>query len=294
MFLQAFENDLLELPASLVEKISLIPGLLKECKSSNTVYNYYYGFLRWKKWALSNGIPSEFILPAKPIHVALYLACLVQQSSSPSPINQVFHSIRWAHNIASRSSPTDSDLLKTSSEGAKRRLSIPIKKKEPITPDLLSKMYDTIFCDKNVYTQRTISACLLAYSGFLRVSQLLNIQSCDILFYQSRMSVFIQKSKTDIYRDGDRIVIARIGNKLCPVQNLENYLEWSCNPSDGDVYLFRNLTKSKDHFIFRKDSKPLSYTRMRETIHRGFFVVCAEHQIIRSTQSTCRWSHCSL
>jgi hypothetical protein len=218
----------------------------------------------------------------------------VQQSSSPSPINHAFHSIKWAHNIASRSSPTDSDLVKTSSEGAKRRLSIPIKTKEPITPDLLSKMYDTIFCVKNVYSQRTISACLLAYCGFLRVSQLLNIQSCDILFYQSHMSVFIQKSKTDIYRDGDRIFIARIGNKLCPVQNLENYLEWSCNPSDGDVYLFRNLTKSKDHFIFRKDSKPLSYTRMRETIHRGFFVVCAEHQIIRSTQFTCRWSHCSL
>jgi hypothetical protein len=38
-----------------------------------------------------------------------------------------------------------------------------------------------------------------------------------------------KKSKTDIYRDGDRIVIAWTDNKLCPVQNLENYLEWSCN-----------------------------------------------------------------
>jgi len=57
---------------------------------------------------------------------------------------------------------------------------------------------------------------------------------------------------------------------LCPVQNLENYLLWSCNPSDGDVYLFRNLTKSKDHFIFRKDNKPLSYTRMRELFIEAF------------------------
>jgi hypothetical protein len=72
---------------------------------------------------------------------------------------------------------------------------------------------------------------------------------CDILFYQSHMSVFMQKSKTDIYRDGDRIVIARTDNKLCPVQNLENYLEWSCNPSDSDVYLFRNLIKSKDNLL---------------------------------------------
>ena len=94
----------------------------------------------------------------------------VQQSSSPSPINHAFHSIRCAHNIASMSSPTDSDFVKHILEGAKRRLSVPIKKKDPITPDLLSKMYGKIFCDKNVYTQCTISACLLAYSGFLRVN----------------------------------------------------------------------------------------------------------------------------
>ena len=48
MFLHAFENDLSELPASLVEKIYVIPGLLKEWKSSNTFHNYYYVFLRWQ------------------------------------------------------------------------------------------------------------------------------------------------------------------------------------------------------------------------------------------------------
>ena len=72
----------------------------------------------------------------------------MQQSSSPNPINQAFHSKRWAHNIASMSFATDSDFVKNILEGAKRRLSVPIKKKDPITPDLLSKMYDNMFCDK--------------------------------------------------------------------------------------------------------------------------------------------------
>ena len=98
----------------------------------------------------------------------------------PSPINQAVHMIIFAHNNSSRSYPTYSDLVKRILEGAKSRLSVPIKKKEPITPDLLSKLYDKMLCDKNVYTQRTISACLLAYSGFLRVFELLNIQSYDI------------------------------------------------------------------------------------------------------------------
>ena len=74
----------------------------------------------------------------------------MQQSSSPSPINHAFHSIRWAHNIASMSSPTDSAFVKHILEGAKRCLSVPIKKKDPITPDLLPKMYGKMFCDKNV------------------------------------------------------------------------------------------------------------------------------------------------
>ena len=58
----------------------------------------------------------------------------MQQSSSPSLINHAFHSIRRAHNIASMSSPTDSDFMKHILEGGKRRLSVPIKKKDPITP----------------------------------------------------------------------------------------------------------------------------------------------------------------
>ncbi|CAG2245751.1 unnamed protein product [Mytilus edulis] len=181
-----------------------------------------------RKWALWNGISSEFILPAKPIHVVLYLACLVQQNHSPS-INQAFYSMRWAHKITRDISSTDSDLVKNILEGAKRRLSVPVKKKEPTTPDMLSNMFDKFYCEDNLYNQRSICACLLSYSGFLRVSELLNLKTCDVLFFQSHMSVFIQKSKTDIYRDGDRIIIARTGNKLCPVKNLEKYLEWSNN-----------------------------------------------------------------
>ncbi|CAG2188210.1 unnamed protein product [Mytilus edulis] len=193
MFLQAFKNDLLELPASLIEKVSLLPDLLTESKASNTVQNYYYVFLRWKKWALSNGISSEFILLAKPIHVALYLACLVQQTHTPSPINQAFYSIRWAHKITSEISPTDSDLVKNILEGAKRRLSVPVKKKEPMTADMLSHMFDKFYWEDNLYNQRSICACLLSYSVFLLVSDLLNLKTCDVLFSKSHVRIYKEK-----------------------------------------------------------------------------------------------------
>jgi len=50
MFFQVFKDDILELLSSLIEKVNDIPGILCECKSGNTVRNYYYGFLRWKIW----------------------------------------------------------------------------------------------------------------------------------------------------------------------------------------------------------------------------------------------------
>jgi hypothetical protein len=88
MFFQVFKDDILELPSSLIEKGNDIPGISCDCKSGNTVRNYYYGFLRWTKWTKLQGISDADVLPAKPIHVALYLTCLVEQNSSSGPINQ--------------------------------------------------------------------------------------------------------------------------------------------------------------------------------------------------------------
>ena len=183
MFFQAFQHEAAELPSDLFDKLQLIPDLLTDSKAYNTVRKYYYGFLRWKRWALDNNIPESNILPAKALHVALYLACLVQSSSTVSTVVQAFYSINWAHTLISAHSPTNTDLVKNVLEGAKRRLSTPIKRKDPITPDLLEKMYNKLFSDENVYSQRTICACLLSYAGFLRISELLNLRRCDIQFF---------------------------------------------------------------------------------------------------------------
>jgi hypothetical protein len=55
--------------------------------------------------------------------------------------------------------------------------------------------------------------------------------------------VLIQKSKTDIHRDGNRIIIARTGNNLCLIKNLDLYLQWVGNNLVFDFYLFRNSTQ---------------------------------------------------
>jgi hypothetical protein len=53
------------------------------------------------------------------------------------------------------------------------------------------------------------------------------------------MSVLIQKSKTDIYRDRNRIIIAGTGNNLCLINNFDLYLQWVGNNLEFDFYLFQ-------------------------------------------------------
>ena len=268
LFFQTFRQDVLELPDALAEKIGVVADLVIESKSISTTKGYYNAFIRWKMWARSNGLPESDILPAKAFQVAIYLASLVEKCKSPSPVTQAFYGINWAHRIICAPSPTESCLVKSVFEGAKRRLAVPINKKEPITPDLLEKMFNSVFCEGNAYNQRTICACLISYAGFFRISELLSIRKCDVEIFSTHLRIFIEKSKTDIYRDGSWVIISRTNSKLCPVLNLERYFSY-CNFSLED-YLFQNFTKSSEGFVLRKVNKPLTYGRMRELFIDAF------------------------
>jgi hypothetical protein len=209
------------LPASLAGSLDLIPELLNVSRANATVKTYHLGFIRWKKWASINGMSSVDILPVKPFFVAINLSSLVQSCRTVSPVTQAFASLQWAHNLIGQLSPTDTYLVKNILEGAKRKLATPTVKKEPITPELLSLMYNSNYKENDLFSQRTICACLLAYAGFLRVSELL-----QITFEAAYICIVIPNSKTDIYRDGNSVVIVRTDSNLCRDNNLELYLVW--------------------------------------------------------------------
>ncbi|CAC5411397.1 unnamed protein product [Mytilus coruscus] len=94
IYAKVFNREIADLPDELLNSLNLIPDLLTESKTANTVEKYYYGFRRWKSWALSHQIPEYDILPSKPFHVALYLASLVQSFNTSSLINEAFYSIK--------------------------------------------------------------------------------------------------------------------------------------------------------------------------------------------------------
>ena len=104
--------------------------------------------------------------------------------------------------------------------------------------------------------------CLVAYMGFLRFDELSKIRKGHISFQSTHMTILIPSSKTDIYRDGNSVYIARISSRLCAVKLLSAYLNLSQIQND-DEFIFRNLSATKHGYKLREGNQPMSYTRVR-------------------------------
>ena len=142
--------------------------------------------------------------------VATYLESLLQSNSSYSALEAAVYGIRWAHNLYGFSNPCESNLVNGILESAKRSLSRSIVKKEPVTPDM-------VFSNASLSDLRTAAICVTAYAGFLRFNELACLRCCDVKFCDDKyVELFIAKSKTVIYRNGNVVILAKTGHITCP------------------------------------------------------------------------------
>ena len=196
-----------------------LPKTILHSRADSTVKKYLGAFRRWKIWASQHHMPS---LPAKDYQIALYLQSIGDQSQSRSAVEEACNAIAWVHSTAGLPTPTTSPFVKATVDGMQRLLARPTVKKTPITPDMLEDMVKDAKESGSLSDLRLTTACLLAYAGFLRFNELVNIRPCDITIQTEKMTLRIPHSKTDQLRKGDELVIARTGNSTCPVAMLES------------------------------------------------------------------------
>ena len=241
-----------------------LPLVVLHGKAPDTVKKYAGAFSRWRRWAATK--PSLQAFPAKPFQVALYLCFLSKSAKTSAPVQEAVNALSWAHQLAVVEDPTDHPLVKQVLAGAKRMLAHKTCKKEPITPDILQKLYDTFETkDADLSIIRTMAICLLGFAGFFRFSELATLKECDITFYESHMEVFVESSKTDQFREGAWVPIACTGSDLCPVSMMKRYFHLANIDRDPDKFLFRGLTRTKEGYRLRP-SGGIRYSRVRELL----------------------------
>ena len=103
----------------------------------------------------------------------------------------------WTHNLAGVPSPAENPFVKAALEGLRKALVKPISKKEPMTVDILRAMVEDMNGNPTLSNVRLTTACLLAFEGFLRFIELVNVRPCDLTFSEDMVKLHMPHSKTD-------------------------------------------------------------------------------------------------
>ena len=181
-------------------------------------------------------------MPACSIYIALFVFKLIQDNVSCHIIDEVYYGIKWVHEISGYENPCNSPIVINILEAAKRLLSVPVKKKEPVIPEIMLSLFQRFGgSDVTLSDLRLLTLCALGYAGFLRFSELATLRRCDFVFDSSYMHVFIERSKTDIYRDVAWVLVAETATPTCPVALCKRYFDSAHIRPCSQEYIFRSL-----------------------------------------------------
>ena len=109
---------------------------------------------------------------------------------------------------------------------------------------------------------RIAAVSSLGFAGFFRFNELANIQQKHLTFCDGFVKNFVSRSKTDVYREGNCVYIAKLEIKYSPLAILRKYIEAANLDLSSRLPLFRPLTKNKSGYSLRNGK--LFYTRCKE------------------------------
>ena len=149
------------------------------------------------------------MFPVSEVYFALYLQHLSETAHSSAAVQEAVNAIGWVNQISGLEPTAQSPLVRATLAGLRRRLAKPKAKKEPITVEMLAALVQSLGSPPSLSELRLAASCLLAFAAFLRYDEMARLRCCDIAILDAAMRVRILSSKTDQYRQGDTVLVAR-------------------------------------------------------------------------------------
>ncbi|XP_068707590.1 integrase/recombinase xerD homolog [Montipora foliosa] len=131
----------------------------------------------------------------------------------------VHAALKWFHSFVPDDGPNplDNAYCKNFIECAKRTRGNPVNKKKPVDPTIIRSIIDRHGTEEASLKDLRIAAIsFLGFAGFLRFNELSNIQPKHLTFCGGFVKLFVPRSKTDVYREGNYVYIAKLEGKYLP------------------------------------------------------------------------------
>ena len=253
----------------LLQVLNILPDMVRASRQANTVKCYLGAYRRYELWASS--LPEIAIFPANETSITIYVLSLVQQGKSIGVIQQFLFATAWLHSTAGYNNPTDSTMVQTILQGAKRTISFPTVRKEPITPAIITRIlkhYQHEGSPLDLCQRRMMAFILLSFSAFLRCEEALNVRRSHLDIHTTHMSIFIPSGKTDKYREGKDILVARTKTALDPVFHMYQYLRQAQITQSSEMYIFRPVRhkRTSTKFALTTEDRHVSYSTMKDLL----------------------------
>ena len=114
-------------------------------------------------------------------------------------------------------------LVKSSLEGAKRKLAHPVRPKEPLSVDTVQAIAEFYVSSNFLATPRFLFILLIGFYGFFRIDEINSFCLKDLIIDADHVSIYVAKRKNDQYREGHTSYLAGLGNLCAHFPLLTNY-----------------------------------------------------------------------
>ena len=115
--------------------------------------------------------------------------------------------------------------------------------------------------------------------GFLRFNEVIKLSCCDITINKTFISLFIEKSKTDVYREGSWVYLTKLDTALCPIELISHYFKKGNIRGNFQKCIFKGIITTKSHSKLRNCDKHVNDTCVRENIIEGLKNIGAETKL---------------
>lgn len=260
-------------------------------KSFGTCNFYFYKCRQFVTWLVGHQISLKF--PVSDRTMASYLSHINSTAQSDSVMTTTASAIKWFHSLMDiKDNPVDSPITQQLLISFRKTLHHPPAQKSPLSPDQLNGILEEFARDDCSLIQlRTACYVCLKFALLFRHNEIAEIKAnhLSILPDEQCLRIFIPKSKTDIFREGNVPYIPVSQDRHSPYSVLIKFMCKADISIGEDKFIFTPLTFcSASNSYKRTQNKPLSYTRCRELFFdalKSIGIVDVKHYGLHSLRS---------
>ncbi|EFC84792.1 integrase family protein [Parafrankia sp. EUN1f] len=207
-----------QLGGELAEPLAERVGDYARASRSAATWRAYDADLRhFRAWCA--GQPVALVaVPATAVTVAGYIAALADDGYAPSTIRRRLAAISVAHQLARVTNPTAAAEVSAVWNGIRRSRGVRPSRKAALDTSLLSRVVAGLD-DTHLADVRDRALLLVGFAGCLRRSELVGLDTADVVETDDGLVVTVRRSKTDQEAAGAQVGLAYGSYRpTCPVR----------------------------------------------------------------------------